>query len=532
MRVAKRAGCDDVRAVAALTLVAAVATPAVADPTSGIDGALFRSSYDSNGVFAVEGARLLPVHDLSFEILSGFGLAPVDLPVPGIGRAAGDTASDRVIDRLFVLDMAFGMTVTSRFAIGLDVAAYRASTGPGYGVRGRYATGNQVTPSSGLIALRPISNIDPSASPGDASAYLGDGLAGPLDARFGGKLALIERPNLAITAIGSVWLPFGEDEMLLGDRGLVFEPALATEWRSQGGIGAGVARVPRLRVVANLAARIRHRTVLESFDVQDPMATDADARAFLDVGSETVLGVGAVLAVTPRLRLAIEAQGFAPLPDAMSWGDCRRYDGRRCSTLGASDYFADARRGDPLVLATAGVKVRATADVTLEAMASSAQLGARGDALRFTAGLVWAPQPLGSSMPGEHDRDGDGVPDTVDGCPAEPEDRDGYQDEDGCIDADNDRDGIPDATDKCPDDAEDRDGFEDADGCPELDNDGDGVVDAIDRCPLEPEDRDNFEDEDGCADPDNDQDGVPDASDRCPNDAGAPPDGCSRGGAP
>jgi hypothetical protein len=216
----------------------------------------------------------------------------------------------------------------------------------------------------------------------------------------------------------------------------------------------------------------------------------------------------------------------------MSWGDCRRYDGRRCSTLGASDYFADARRGDPLVLATAGVKVRATADVTLEAMASSAQLGARGDALRFTAGLVWAPQPLGSSMPGEHDRDGDGVPDTVDGCPAEPEDRDGYQDEDGCIDADNDRDGIPDATDKCPDDAEDRDGFEDADGCPELDNDGDGVVDAIDRCPLEPEDRDNFEDEDGCADPDNDQDGVPDASDRCPNDAGAPPDGCSRGGAP
>ena len=52
-----------------------------------------------------------------------------------------------------------------------------------------------------------------------------------------------------------------------------------------------------------------------------------------------------------------------------------------------------------------------------------------------------------------------------------PEDKDGFQDDDGCPDDDNDGDGVPDADDKCPNEAEDLDGFEDDDGCPELDND-------------------------------------------------------------
>ena len=44
-----------------------------------------------------------------------------------------------------------------------------------------------------------------------------------------------------------------------------------------------------------------------------------------------------------------------------------------------------------------------------------------------------------------------------------------------------DRDG--DDWDKCNADAEDRDGFEDGDGCPDPDNDGDGILDEQDRCP-------------------------------------------------
>jgi len=149
---------------------------------------------------------------------------------------------------------------------------------------------------------------------------------------------------------------------------------------------------------------------------------------------------------------------------------------------------------------------------------------------------------LGYTSPAVRDRDGDGIPDHLDACPDDPEDFDGFEDEDGCPDPDNDRDGICDpwvaerglleryahicrGVDLCPDEAEDFDGFEDEDGCPDPDNDGDGICDpwvaerglleryahicrGVDQCPDDPEDFDGFEDEDGCPDPDNDGDGI------------------------
>ena len=98
------------------------------------------------------------------------------------------------------------------------------------------------------------------------------------------------------------------------------------------------------------------------------------------------------------------------------------------------------------------------------------------------------------------DRDGDGIADSIDQCPDDPEDKDGFQDEDGCPDLDNDRDGIPDVADKCPNEPEDKDGFEDEDGCPDLDNDKDGIPDSVDLCPNEPETVNGYADEDGCPD--------------------------------
>ena len=129
------------------------------------------------------------------------------------------------------------------------------------------------------------------------------------------------------------------------------------------------------------------------------------------------------------------------------------------------------------------------------------------------------------------DNDKDNVADEDDQCPNEPEDKDNYKDEDGCPDPDNDNDGIPDAIDKCPNEPEDFDGFQDDDGCPDLDNDKDGIPDVIDQCPNEPEDKDGYQDEDGCPDPDNDGDGMPDLNDLCPNvsedfDGVADDDGC------
>jgi OmpA-OmpF porin, OOP family len=115
------------------------------------------------------------------------------------------------------------------------------------------------------------------------------------------------------------------------------------------------------------------------------------------------------------------------------------------------------------------------------------------------------------------DRDGDGIPDDVDQCPDVPEDKDGFEDQDGCPDYDNDKDGIYDTQDKCPNDPEDRDGFQDEDGCPDPDNDKDMICDpwvakegkealyanickGIDQCPDQPETVNGYKDDDGCPD--------------------------------
>jgi outer membrane protein OmpA-like peptidoglycan-associated protein len=152
------------------------------------------------------------------------------------------------------------------------------------------------------------------------------------------------------------------------------------------------------------------------------------------------------------------------------------------------------------------------------------------------------------------DRDGDGIPDDVDRCPDQPEDYDGFQDSDGCPEPDNDGDGvldavdrcpnvpgpaanygcpiqdrdgdgIPDNVDKCPDEPEDYDGFQDQDGCPDLDNDNDGVPDLQDRCPNMPGPAENQ----GCPDMDRDNDGIPDRLDKCPDEPGpAETGGCPK----
>jgi outer membrane protein OmpA-like peptidoglycan-associated protein len=132
---------------------------------------------------------------------------------------------------------------------------------------------------------------------------------------------------------------------------------------------------------------------------------------------------------------------------------------------------------------------------------------------------AWGRKPHGAPVaakPAEIDADGDGINDDVDKCPTEPEDTDGFEDEDGCRDPDNDGDGVPDADDKCPSDPESKDGVDDADGCPEKDDDGDGVTGSRDKCPAQagqgwlPGRRRLSR-----SDPDNDGDGMADGSDKC-----------------
>jgi hypothetical protein len=176
---------------------------------------------------------------------------------------------------------------------------------------------------------------------------------------------------------------------------------------------------------------------------------------------------------------------------------------------------------------------------------------------RVIAGIGWAPR--------EHDMDHDGVPDDVDQCPDLAEDRDGFEDADGCPDVDNDDDGILDKEDACPnvpgsEDPDpkrngcpagdmDGDGIPDdkdackntkgvhsddpqRNGCPTNDRDGDGIPDDADKCPDQPEDKDGYEDGDGCPDPDDDGDGIADKVDACPRQPGEPSTDPAKNGCP
>lgn len=152
------------------------------------------------------------------------------------------------------------------------------------------------------------------------------------------------------------------------------------------------------------------------------------------------------------------------------------------------------------------------------ALGAGSGVGVGAPAYRVFAALTWAPLIK--------DADRDRVADDDDACPADPEDRDGWEDGDGCPDADNDGDSMLDADDLCPDEAEDVDGFSDLDGCPDPDNDEDGLLDVDDACP----DLAGAAEYRGC--PDADADGVFDDVDECRTEAGpAATKGCPDGDA-
>ena len=105
-----------------------------------------------------------------------------------------------------------------------------------------------------------------------------------------------------------------------------------------------------------------------------------------------------------------------------------------------------------MLVATPSVRARsitaiALVCVAIPACSSGPQL--RSDSKPAATSADKPKEPLVVRV-ADADRDGDGIPDIVDRCPDEPEDYDGFQDDDGCPDRDNDNDGVPDAEDRCP----------------------------------------------------------------------------------
>nr|WP_179955497.1 thrombospondin type 3 repeat-containing protein [Chondromyces crocatus] len=294
------------------------------------------------------------------------------------------------------------------------------------------------------------------------------------DPRLGLAFAILPQPRVgpsqgfSLTARLDLGLPAGDETLFAGSSMATAVPSLVS-----------AIRVGRFGLAAEAGARIRESTSI----------------AGSVIGSQLTGAVGASYDVLAQRRLTVGAEVFALYTLAT----------QPSSPLIPAEWILSASTAPFLA---GDVSFSLGGGGTIPFADEHAVTSPR---FRFTFAARYAP--------GGRDTDGDGVLDRDDACPDVPEDRDGFQDSDGCPDPDNDGDGIPDALDRCRDAPEDRDGFQDEDGCPDLDDDGDGIPDDTDQCRNQPEDRDGFQDEDGCPDPDNDGDGIPDEHDLCPNGA-------------
>jgi outer membrane protein OmpA-like peptidoglycan-associated protein len=434
----------------------------------GVDVELFRPSLDPNGIFSVERADTMKAWELGFKLSANLAGNPLRLVFTDPTDAMHQASTKQVVmSRQIGMDLGLSLGLTSWLELAVDVGLSAESYTSVYGSYGSPA--DPMIGRTGFYAADRFTNIPPPD-------------AAPLDTRLALKARLFRKGAFGLAAAAILTAPFGDDKAFLGDTNYTFRPVLI----------ADLTRGP-ITVAVNLGAILRQETRV--FDPFDQAAGLPNPRLLLDVGHELTWSVGLAYHFVHWMGVGAEAFGLVPLVGMHK------------------DYTADV---------LGGLQVYPLRNMVIQAGAGAGVISqaARHDDYRVFFGLTWVPQDpaRASSAVGGLDSDGDGVPDGEDVCPNEPEDKDGFDDEDGCPDLDNDQDGLPDRKDRCPDEPEDRDGYQDDDGCPDPDNDGDGIPDAQDKCPNEPEDRDGFQDDDGCPDADNDGDGIPDAADKCPND--------------
>ena len=431
--------------LASLAFAALGAGRATAQPAGNLTLDPFRPAIDSRGYLTVNASQVLGDRELSF------GLGSLDwghhlLELDGNGKSYS-------ID-----DM---ITATLIAALGLHVGPAELELG----------------------ASLPLAIMSGTRGPGTAGGagggpFVVDGQGiGSAGLHVKARLLGTSRgPGIGVAAIASVYLPSAAPrDRFLGEDQIV--PQLV------GVVDRELGRERRLRLSLNAGIRLRRTTTFTNSDPGPMMAPVTDRS--ITAGSELPLGLGIAYALAPQ-RFDVIGEVFGAVP------------------LGAHQSY------QPLE-ALGGVKLYLARNSFLTLGAGRGLVTGQGGSpdLRAFIGIVFEPS-IG-------DRDGDGIKDDVDRCPDQPEDKDGFQDEDGCPDPDNDGDGIPDELDKCPD----LPGPADHDGCPPgaaNDRDGDGIPDELDLCPDDPEDKDGFEDADGCPDPDNDRDGIPDVLDLCPNE--------------
>jgi outer membrane protein OmpA-like peptidoglycan-associated protein len=439
----------------------------------GMDTHLFRPAVDSKGFLSVNGTDILGHQAISFGMVLDYGshLLRTRSSATPINSTTGQPCEDQSC-------VIMGSDGTG--AHSLVQNSFQGSFGFNYGLFNRAVVG--LTLPVVVLAGDPAYQIGPTgatynAARLDQQSFSTLALHGKL------RLTRVDRgPGVALLA--QVGFPLsGAPRELGADPGLWFWPQVALEQRL-GGTGW-------FKIGVNVGYR-GHTGKNPTFG-DAPNGQPQLKEGHLEYGNTPTLSVGLALRALDALDIVAETYGTY-----LMGGESDEAQKLSQEFIGGIKLFIDKNS-----FLTVGGGSRAFST------------GFEAANVRLVLGFVYEPS-IG-------DRDGDGYKDDVDKCPDEPEDFDGFEDEDGCPDPDNDQDGILDVKDRCPDIPEDRDGDHDEDGCPEGkpdgDRDGDGIPDSKDKCPDVPEDKDGFEDLDGCPEADNDKDGIPDSSDQCPDDA-------------
>lgn len=352
-----------------------------------------------------------------------------------------------------------------------------------------------------------------------------------------GKLTLIpptsgDHGGLALALHERFTLPTGDEASFLGEGDVTSETRLLVEYTTR-----------KIGFFATAGFKVRPKDERYACAPAPKDTTNTEDPCLTRIGQEMPFGLS--FRLLPR-RFGVDSAG--------RWTTFAEIYGK----IPLDPLGAFSRNRVATVEIAAGARYELSRDFSLLAGVATAIVSGLGEPpFRGVLSLGWTPR--------NHDEDGDGIDDEIDQCRELAEDRDGFDDDDGCPEGDNDQDTVPDQADKCPKQKEDVDGFQDDDGCPEADNDGDkiqdsedacpnevgtasldpklngcglrdkdgdGLLDDADQCPTAAEDKDNFQDADGCPDLDNDGDSIADSEDTCPNVPGVPANDPKQRGCP
>lgn len=432
---------------ASLALALLTGGAAAADPAGDIQLDYFRPAIDSRGYLTVNASQVLGHKEVSFGLGAlDWGHHLLSFGDTSKGSFFGSNCESAASPCYSIDDI---VTATLVGAVGLHL-------GPAELEFGLSAPFVIMSGDRGPDIAR-----NPGSPNGDMAFRLSGQGVGNVGLHFKTRFLKTSRsPHIGLGVIASLYLPSpsGSQKRFMG--------AKSTTPQIIGILDKEFGRRSQLRIALN--GGIRFRDAITYTDNDTDSGGTPRTNASITAGSEIPFGLGIAYAIAvQKVDLVAELYGSVPLDNAVNYQPLEAIGGLKLYL--ARNSFLSLGAGRGLV----------------------PNKGANPD-LRAFIGIVFEPN-IG-------DRDGDGIKDDVDKCPDDPEDKDGFEDEDGCPDPDNDKDGILDVDDLCPNEPEDKDGFKDEDGCPDPDNDKDRILDKDDKCPNDPETYNGFEDEDGCPD--------------------------------